>query len=500
MSFLEYHLLQEARKNPELAPKVAAIIDIKKEVERAELGWGNTPNLFVSFTAIEKLGINPKSKYDTPLAVYAYPSDYVAKMTSAKSVPFAGRSPHINLFKLKNPGNVLVLSTMNNAAFKAHVQSMRKVYINFYVDELKNDNPYKVSSGESEEARDERFWKLAIDEFEKIVNDSSQNANVEGLGGRFWYISMMVAKDMGQAKTDKKIGSGKETNSDKWYTPPAKTMQPKFSIVDEIPLMWNKLFRMIGIDACIDLGDGIIHGGEPTQCAVFNPAAIEMVDRIKNLDPKNSPSSDSEGKIIKRIGDLMFEPNPESLGKYIVSIFKNNIESGMIGSTRTSWKIGNFYYKEALSDIFYRRTTKNDSDAKIEAIEAAMLSCEVMMRTNQKFGHDLEVVIDDLISNTYVRSATLNSAELWPIIVYLMKNNHEEQANKVLHYILIDNDALSQYQTIIKVCQRYKVEWWNDPDYAMMTAQFDKVFNVDDDPEFYPDWWKVRGGFKKGNV
>ena len=36
-----------------------------------------TKNLFVSFTTVDKLGINPQSHYDTPLGIYSYPAEFI---------------------------------------------------------------------------------------------------------------------------------------------------------------------------------------------------------------------------------------------------------------------------------------------------------------------------------------------------------------------------------------------------------------------------------------
>ena len=60
MKFLKY--LQEARRNPELNPKIPSVVNLEK--------YENRKNVFVSFTQINKLGINPTSNYNTPIGIY----------------------------------------------------------------------------------------------------------------------------------------------------------------------------------------------------------------------------------------------------------------------------------------------------------------------------------------------------------------------------------------------------------------------------------------------
>jgi hypothetical protein len=74
---MRYKELTEARRNPEQNPKISVNQAIKQRLQSGERGTPDNPKLFVSFTQLDKLGINPKSKYDTPLGIYAYPADYV---------------------------------------------------------------------------------------------------------------------------------------------------------------------------------------------------------------------------------------------------------------------------------------------------------------------------------------------------------------------------------------------------------------------------------------
>lgn len=56
----------------------------------------NNPNIFVHFTNIDKVGINPKTVFKTPVGVYTYPLSYVYKM---RWVPWGNRFKYIFLLE-----------------------------------------------------------------------------------------------------------------------------------------------------------------------------------------------------------------------------------------------------------------------------------------------------------------------------------------------------------------------------------------------------------------
>ena len=109
--------ISEVRKNPKLNPKVSinqAVIDRMNATSSTVAG---TLNAFVSFTQLEKLGINPQSTYDTPIGIYAYPIKYVYEQIehhkSADELPFAGGARFANLFSVR--GNIINIGALNEA-------------------------------------------------------------------------------------------------------------------------------------------------------------------------------------------------------------------------------------------------------------------------------------------------------------------------------------------------------------------------------------------------
>ena len=256
---MRYREFNEARKNPEQNPKTPINQIIAKRWAQARNDIvANTPNLFVSFTTVDKLGINPKSKYDTPIGIYAYPADYVVNHVggtgSMSELPFAGSSPYVNLFSAKSSSDIIDVSDMNEADLRHYYAAIDRVW------KENNNNP------------------VQDDALELIIDMAPQRAKFPDLlGGQFWFVTMRIAKFLATI----------------WNT--------------SQPVAWNKLFRSIGIEGVVDAsGQGIIHTSEPTQAVFFRTDSIKNIERHENkYSPVDVSSSMSYGKSrdeeIKRI-------------------------------------------------------------------------------------------------------------------------------------------------------------------------------------------------------
>lgn len=93
--------LIESRKNPEQNKKTSPLDKLKEYAKKYS-------NVFVTFTTVPKLGINPSSEYETPVGVCSYPIDYVIE-NQILNVPFAGFNPYLVVFKPKEYSSILVL-------------------------------------------------------------------------------------------------------------------------------------------------------------------------------------------------------------------------------------------------------------------------------------------------------------------------------------------------------------------------------------------------------
>ena len=261
----------EARKNPEQNPKTSINRIIYDAYHTAAVNNDYVPgtevlNVFISMTQYPKLGINPRSGYNTPLGIYAYPCEYVKRMAGSRkslkdALPFAGEEENVNLFKAK--GNIINLATMTNDEKVELYKKMGKVYADIAKEEF----------GHS--------WKRAVDDLEKIIDDASSKAKFSNMaGGQFWYVTMVLSRILSET-----LGT-------------------------EQSVQWNKLFRSIGVDGCIDYdpdlpgGKGIIHTNEPSQAVFFSINGVTDVKRYNNKYSHNDiEDRKREGKYKKTVTD-----------------------------------------------------------------------------------------------------------------------------------------------------------------------------------------------------
>jgi len=240
----------EARKYPELNPKVSINQYIRQAYDAAaQLPNTNLKNLFVSFVAVPKLGINPRSKFNTPLGIYAYPAGYVILRADTDkemrdSLPYAGNQPYAAVFSAG--GNII---------------DIRRMFVNdeeLYYDKLRefakrlpkiNFDIY-IPDGVAKD------WSSILELCIKLAPDRAKFKNLPG--GRLWYVTYRFSNYYGPNYGQNSI------------------------------VTWNKLFRSIGIDGVVDDGAGIIHEAEPTQAVFFSLASLRVLGIVDN---KYSPET-----------------------------------------------------------------------------------------------------------------------------------------------------------------------------------------------------------------
>lgn len=261
--------LLELRRSSNILPKknsAEAIMDFAKK-----LGAKDKPkNYFISFTTVDKLGINPGSTYSTPNGIYAYPLDYVIKSIKKnvkdgiaisdlgmhKVVPFAGGAQYINIFRCT--GKVIDLADDNQC------ESMYKFLSNM----AQND-----------------FDGTSDVDHDLIKLPSSYKAKTAG--EKFWSLSLYLA-------------NGRRDIPDS---------NPKVAI------KWNAILRKVGVAGIIDSkGKGIIHTNEKTQAYFTNLSELQLITRLPNISKSGSTDSApatltdiNNGKYAKSQGEYILE-------------------------------------------------------------------------------------------------------------------------------------------------------------------------------------------------
>lgn len=226
----------EARKNAHVNVK-KSINDNLYEYYMKSPTLNGRINAFVSFTQIAKLGINPQSKYDTPLGIYAYPIEYVLKSmgknTSMEHMEFAGDAPYSNAFQAV--GNIIDIGNLKKPEYKGYLTKIKA----YWKSKMPKETDERIESffvgyGRWDEREGYLLWKITHD------------------------LSSLIGRAIGKSSS----------------------------------VIWNDLFRAIGIDGVTDYGNGIIHPNEETQCVVFH---IKATKNVTMFDNKYSPEHTAVG-------------------------------------------------------------------------------------------------------------------------------------------------------------------------------------------------------------
>jgi len=221
----EFINLFEKRSHPELNIKETTYEQLKKYLDSGK-------EYYISFTQIDKIGINPLSRYNTPIGIYTYPLQEI----------------------YKNYKNTDKDWDENKDVFVPFPPKEEWEYI--YIVEKKPDGKY-VDIGEySSKEYDEDREKLVGLWGEQVIRNAEKSmyekARHKTPGGYFWYITYFLVYQYAENRNVK----------------------------------WNELIRKtLGYDGITDKsGIGIIHPAEPIQAVFFSKNSFDVVDRIKYVE------------------------------------------------------------------------------------------------------------------------------------------------------------------------------------------------------------------------
>lgn len=268
-SFLSF--LAEARSHPKQNPKISVNQAIEAYVNE------HGESTYINMSNVEKLGINPSSRFDTPVGLYAYPTDYVLRLTSGgKSLtrlPYGGDAQYVNMFMYS--GNVVRLDTLLEGD------------VEHYYDQIK------------------RVWTALTGSrthtpINKIIAHAQAKAKPLGIiGAQFWYVTWAVS-DLIATKLKRNQA-----------------------------VLWSKLFKLLGINALLDKA-GIIRAKEPVQIVFFTMDDITNEERVVNKwSDQSRELGIARGSRAVEVKQLVSSMSTNS----IISLFK----SGSLGGTDVNY-------------------------------------------------------------------------------------------------------------------------------------------------------------------
>jgi len=259
-----------------------------------------------TMTSIQKVGINPTSPFDTPLALYAYPvtPEMIMHLTRGRymqmglempeiadqlspyaevayQLPFVAEAPYINFFSFNDMSGVFQTSTgMDDATYRAAIDKL----LGWFKQNSKDVNPERS------------FMSMLVQagRHNKVfgVNDTSpkNSSSISNLGRLqiIWTLSralssMKVAADFdAAAETDSRVKSSDIS-------------------------VWRRLLIMVGVKALVDdAGEGLVHKNEPQQIAVMDTSIIDEMRQFNNAFQKQpNYSTYSKQQLESKINDIV---------------------------------------------------------------------------------------------------------------------------------------------------------------------------------------------------
>jgi hypothetical protein len=298
-------LQQAYGSDPEGAPPTLSSGRVNKLAQMAQLGYelagetaGSPPKYGFTMTSIQKVGINPASTFETPLALYAYPVEprLVDQLLGGKfrdvgrqipeiaatipagegrtSLPFVATAPYINFFRINDTPGVYYTSVgMDDSSYRNAVDNL---YM-WFADR----------SGVPDTDKTFRRSLVRAQQHNNINRGSTikLSAALDDYGrlATIWTLSRALSLLKTEADFVK-------------YHAAAEGDEPP-PIGQSNISMWRTLLLMAGVKAVVDdAGKGLIHRLEPTQIAVMDTTILEVVQQFDNVTPAATTGRDPAGR------------------------------------------------------------------------------------------------------------------------------------------------------------------------------------------------------------
>jgi hypothetical protein len=259
---MKFKSLLEARRNPDKNIKISAYDELKV--------FKDDPDIYISFRNINKIGINPKSRFNTPNGIYTYPLREIWKEIESKrnmdNIPWAGLEEYIYI-----------------------VRSLNKP---IFIKDL-----YKDYSSADFDRDIKKLKSMKFNNFDDILKDALITSKINSPVGYFWNLTRLLS-----------LSKGNEFSSIKSIKTGAQA--------------WNNLFRKLGYTGFADKsGKGVIHESEPTQAVFLSKDAFKVEKAVLN---KNYFSF-TLTEVLRKINFDNYELNyPKFVKDLLVLLHKEN--------------------------------------------------------------------------------------------------------------------------------------------------------------------------------
>jgi hypothetical protein len=372
---------EEARRNPEMNPHIGAWDYVDK--------YKNDPDVYISFTEIDKIGINPRSKYNTPVGIYTYPLKELVKLhlnidprtlerekvinKIGDYVPFAGNAKYVNFIKCKDKSHFVndmykdygsnnydrdikildnnyrqIVNTTPNfkknySSGDSYIDSVFNVFYNnkigFKITYIQEGRK-KISKGAVSRlgSFDINFREIKTNKVFLIVLEDI--IKIENLLTGEVLLSKGEKKEIFDFFIQDAISTSKQNNPIMSIWNITRLLADKLSNnAKQASTKWNLILsKDLGYSGFADKsGKGYIHPSEPMQAVFLNIRAFEVIARIENV-----PAKKRQNIFSYKVGDKFEDVKSGT----IFTITKIGPSPSGNRQYKTSSKHGNFQFSE----------------------------------------------------------------------------------------------------------------------------------------------------------
>lgn len=263
----------------------------------AEQTKSGPPKYGFTMTSIQKIGINPSSGFNTPLALYAYPvtPEYVDKLLGGKHIeigidkglddtdldghlspfsetdrelPFVADAPFINFFELADPSSTFYTTVgMDESQYRTALDAL----LAWFQANGGGENPDLVFRQALMKAQ--RHHKISFAARPVPVSELKPYHRLATI----WTLTRSLSK----LKAEQTYDAGQQAMRDRVAPEPG---QGDISI-------WRTLLILAGVKSVVDdMGMGLIHKQEPVQMSVMDTSVITPLRQFDNITPAGSAS------------------------------------------------------------------------------------------------------------------------------------------------------------------------------------------------------------------
>ena len=255
----------EKRSHPEQNPHTGAWDYVEK--------YKDDPDVYISFTEIDKIGINPQSQYNTPVGIYTYPlkefyqkyivadyeknykSEYPSVQDMYKSntvgdyAPFAGGSAYVNFIRVKDK-NHFINDMYKDYGSDDYDRDTNILEITYAEDILSLWGSQYFGIDDSD---------AVYDSWREFMRKSDDNARDDNPMSHMWNLTRLLAIELSLSDEPNKAAA-----------------------------KWNLILsKDLGYSGFADKsGKGFIHPSEPMQAVFFSTSAFDVIDRVENKPAK----------------------------------------------------------------------------------------------------------------------------------------------------------------------------------------------------------------------